>query len=359
MIVYGTMAHDENMAKLRSDLDVERAQRIEEIRRKFASEDRANQAQEINGAAEGMINEQIGRRYASSDAAVADADAGRTDAPLTQEQKDVIAQSKAGARDQVSDVDKLRARIAAGEKAGYDMKTERSQLVSLLNHEDVSALRRETEQNKHEYYKGRLENESRKLDILAAGGGRKSGGSESRDEQWNMKHEDARQKYSDKWMESNYTVKGDDGKDAPDRVLVGKASLARDELASQVGQDAAHKIIQRVISDIGPDKARGLNSDQLVRLAFALARKHAGGGSEQPAGERDAGSSPQKEAETGKAPSSEPAAIKQSDLEMMVSDAKRSGTTGRNWLKKNYDRLSIDQMKLVEKELNIGSGSEL
>lgn len=360
MVMYGTMAHQENMAQLQSDLDVQRAQRIEEMKRKFGDEDRAKQAQEINGVAEGMINDQIKRRFAPSDAAVADADAGRTDARLTQDQKDVIAQSKAGARDEVSDADKLRARISAGEKAGYDMKAERSQLVSLLNHEDVAALRKEESQRKTDYYNRRLDQHDRELNIREANGGGRGAKGGARDDHWDDKSETKERDRSDKWLGANYKITSPEtGKSEPDTALIEKASLVRDELADRVGARAAHTLVQRVISDIGRDKARSLSTDQLTNLAFALARKHAGGGSEQPAGERDAGSSPQKEAEPGKAPSSEPAAIKQSDLEMMVSDAKRSGTTGREWLKKNYDRLSIDQMKLVEKELKIGSGSEL
>lgn len=316
-IVYGSMAHQENMAQLQQQLDIDRAQRIEEMKRNFAAADRATQAREINAGAEGMIDEKIGRRFASSDAAVADAQAGKTDMPMTQEQLDVIAQSKAGARDEVSDADKLRARIAAGEKAGYDMTKERSQLVSLLNHEDVSALRRETEKNKHEYYKGRLENESRKLDILAAGGGRGAKGG-ARDDHWDDKSETKERDRSDKWLGANYKITNPEtGKSEPDTTLIEKASLVRDELADRVGSRAAHTLVQRVISDIGRDKARGLSTDQLTSLAFALAKKHSGGGSERPAGERDAGSSPQKEAETGKAPSSEPAARNKSEYGLL------------------------------------------
>lgn len=356
MVMYGTMAHQENMAQLQSDLDVQRAQRIEEIKRQFGEQDRARQAREINGAAEGMINEKIGRRYAESDAAVADAEAGRTDAPLTQEQKDVIAKSKAGARDDVSDVDKLRARIDAGEKAGYDMKTERSQLVSLMNHEDVAAVRRESEKNKHDYYKGRLENESRRLDILAAGGGRGGSGG---DPNYSDKSETKERDRSDKWLGANYKITNPEtGKLEPDSTLIEKASLVRDELADRVGARNAHTLVQRVISDIGRDKARGLSTDQLTSLAFALAKKHAAGG-DKPAGDRDSGAPSQKEPEAGKTPEAAPAGVKQSDLDVMLKDAVRNGSTGRAWLKKNYDRLTTDQMFSVEKALNIGSGSEL
>lgn len=166
-IVYGSMAHQENMAQLQQQLDIDRAQRIEEMKRNFAAADRATQAREINAGAEGMIDEKIGRRFASSDAAVADAQAGKTDMPMTQEQLDVIAQSKAGARDEVSDADKLRARIAAGEKAGYDMTKERTQLIQLADSEaraedrkELARIRDEDRKDKHEYYMGKLAKDS-------------------------------------------------------------------------------------------------------------------------------------------------------------------------------------------------------
>jgi hypothetical protein len=51
-------------------------------------------AARFQAAQQGIINDKMNQKYGTSDAAVADADAGNTDAPLTDDQKAAIAQAK-------------------------------------------------------------------------------------------------------------------------------------------------------------------------------------------------------------------------------------------------------------------------
>lgn len=134
---YGTYLK-EDLMKEQQQLDIERMQRVEEIKQMLADKERGARAAEIDKGTEGLIAAKIGNRYAGSDAAVADAAAGRTDAPLTPEQLAVIQQSKDGARGDLSMRDKLEARIDAGLKAGYDMSREMATLSQLTTTEATS-----------------------------------------------------------------------------------------------------------------------------------------------------------------------------------------------------------------------------
>lgn len=100
-------AHDAEDIQARRDVRLDdlaekRARTMEELKVEFSDRARTNMVGRIDNAKTGLINSSMNRKYAGSDAAVAAADAGETDAPLTQEQKDVIAQSKQ------ADADKLR-----------------------------------------------------------------------------------------------------------------------------------------------------------------------------------------------------------------------------------------------------------
>lgn len=131
---YGTYLK-EDLMKEQQQLDIERMQRVEEIKQMLADKERGARAAEIDKGTEGLIAAKIGNRYAGSDAAVSDAAAGRTDAPLTPEQLAVIQQSKDGARGDLSMRDKLEARIEAGSKAGYDMSKDMNLLAHLTTTE--------------------------------------------------------------------------------------------------------------------------------------------------------------------------------------------------------------------------------
>jgi hypothetical protein len=77
-----------------SDLALQRAKALEDYKLQAANTQREAQAQRIGAAQQGIVNGRLATKYAQSDQAVAAADAGQTDAPLTDEQRAVIAQSK-------------------------------------------------------------------------------------------------------------------------------------------------------------------------------------------------------------------------------------------------------------------------
>lgn len=87
-----------------------------------ANQLRTEQVGRLASAKEAVIQQQLGQKYAPVDAAVAAADAGQTDAPLTPEQRAVIDQSKA--IDLKSLADDPKAYIAAAMQTGdLDAKT--------------------------------------------------------------------------------------------------------------------------------------------------------------------------------------------------------------------------------------------
>lgn len=147
---YGSVLK-EDLMKEQKQLEIERAQRIAEINQMMADKERGARAAEIDKGTEGLIASKIGNRYAGSDAAVADAAAGRTDAPLTPEQLAVIQQSKDGARGDLSMREKLEARIEAGSKAGYDMSKDMNLLAHLSQQETLSEDRKAKRESDKEY----------------------------------------------------------------------------------------------------------------------------------------------------------------------------------------------------------------
>ena len=88
-----------DLLQQRSDLETAKAQTLAKFNSDLAisqaSQQRADQVARIGAAQDGLIQGRMAQKYAGSDAAVADAAAGNTDMPLTQDQQDVIAQSKA------------------------------------------------------------------------------------------------------------------------------------------------------------------------------------------------------------------------------------------------------------------------
>lgn len=90
--------NEETLNAQRSDLETKRQMALEQFKNelgiKTADQLRTAQVDRIGTAQRGIVGQAIDSKYAPSDAAVAAADAGQTDAPLTDEQKAVIAQSK-------------------------------------------------------------------------------------------------------------------------------------------------------------------------------------------------------------------------------------------------------------------------
>jgi hypothetical protein len=119
---------ESKLASLRSDLELQRQKALEDFKVTQANQQREAQAGRISTAAEGIVNSKLGQKYAGSDAAVAAADAGQTDAPLTDEQRGVIAQAKRQDRDALMNDPKIRTQ--AGIQTGDIAPTEAAKLAS-------------------------------------------------------------------------------------------------------------------------------------------------------------------------------------------------------------------------------------
>jgi hypothetical protein len=84
----------QSLAQVQSDLALQKEQALEQFKIDLANGQRQAMADRIGAAQQGIIGNALGKKYGESDAAVAAADAGQTDAPLTDEQRAVITQSK-------------------------------------------------------------------------------------------------------------------------------------------------------------------------------------------------------------------------------------------------------------------------
>lgn len=130
------MERDERMA----DITTEKAKTLAQFNRNLdvqtANEQRSAASDRINAAQQGIIDSAINQKYAGSDAAVADANAGLTDAPLTPEQQSVIDQSKGQDRAHML-VDPSIRDQAAIQTGDIDPKT----AATLHNKSDIQALK--------------------------------------------------------------------------------------------------------------------------------------------------------------------------------------------------------------------------
>lgn len=94
MISVANQMYKESNAQLDSDLQMQRAQMIEEMKQKMGDKARTDMVSRREEAKSNIVNEAVNSKYSGSDAAVSDAQSGKTDSPMTQEQLDAIAQSK-------------------------------------------------------------------------------------------------------------------------------------------------------------------------------------------------------------------------------------------------------------------------
>lgn len=131
-----------DLEKQRSDLAAQKAKDLAVFSNQLgidsANAQREAQVARIAQAKGGILDNAMDQKYAPSDAAVADAANGLTDAPLTKDQLDAIAQSKA--RDRAAlDADPHTAIRAAIQTGDIDPKT----LAQLTDKSDVAAMRAE------------------------------------------------------------------------------------------------------------------------------------------------------------------------------------------------------------------------
>lgn len=172
-------------AEHKSQIESDRAQRVIEMKQKYDEKARTDKVGRIETAKQGIIEESIGTKYAGSDSAVADAEAGRTDSPLTEEQKATIKLAKDTDRETLSnDPDTY---LKAGMKTG-DLDIEKVVAIVKQDRANAIAMRRQLHDERKlsnderkteiqaDYNNRRLDNDSRKIDAMIANSMR-SGGS--------------------------------------------------------------------------------------------------------------------------------------------------------------------------------------
>lgn len=135
-----------DLMQQQSDLETAKMKAADDYKMQLANQARTNEATAMGAARTGIVNSQLGQKYAGSDAAVAAADAGQTSAPLTDDQKAAIQQSKDLDRQRLmDDPDTLKQ---AGAQTGYlntmqlatlNQKQDHDQayLMAKQNHDDT------------------------------------------------------------------------------------------------------------------------------------------------------------------------------------------------------------------------------
>lgn len=142
--------HDEeSLMQERASLETEKAKSIATFNNQLGM-DTANQQRQamtdrISGAQNGIINQAMGQKYAGSDAAVAAANAGQTDAPLSDEQQAAIDQSKGIDTQEMQNSSDTYVK-AAMKTGDINPKT----IASLANKNDAAQMKSESAQSKLE-----------------------------------------------------------------------------------------------------------------------------------------------------------------------------------------------------------------
>lgn len=130
------LAGQKQLAQMQADLGLQKAEALAQFQSDLADTNRQDMVDRINEAKTGIINGQIASKYAQSDAAAQDAADGNTDAPLTDEQKDAIAQSKALDAQRLQD-DPNVYRQAATQTGDLDPKT----VSTMANQQEIMGLK--------------------------------------------------------------------------------------------------------------------------------------------------------------------------------------------------------------------------
>jgi hypothetical protein len=135
-------ANQKDLVQLQSQLALDKEKAIEQFRAQLgvdtANSQRQAMVDRIGAAKTGIIGQALATKYGQSDAAVADADAGNTDAPLTDEQKAAIAQAKQLDADRLANDGDVatRAAIATGD-------IDPAKAATLASQKDIAQLRQE------------------------------------------------------------------------------------------------------------------------------------------------------------------------------------------------------------------------
>lgn len=131
-------AADMDLLRERERLEGDRQKMILNLQNDMANRQRAEQAARIDAAQNSIVDKAMDKKYLQSDDAVRAANAGETDAPLTDEQRAVISQARQADHDRL--MDDSHTRIAAAIKSGdIDPKT----MATLTSREDINQMRAE------------------------------------------------------------------------------------------------------------------------------------------------------------------------------------------------------------------------
>jgi hypothetical protein len=153
-----------------------------------ADQRRMDRVARVDSAKQGLVSDAMGAKYAGSDAAVAAADAGQTDAPLSAEQKAVISQAKGTDRTAMMNdpMTSVQASVKTGDLLPHDAavlalgekradREERKIAVTEAanaareRQTDLRDLRKwETELLKLDLQQGNLDAQNRKIDAMIA-----------------------------------------------------------------------------------------------------------------------------------------------------------------------------------------------
>jgi hypothetical protein len=255
--------------RLRSDLDLQKAEALEQFKNQTAL-DMGNQTRQamvdrINAAKGGIINQALAAKYGQSDAAVADADAGNTDAPLTDDQKAAIAQAKGLDADRLANDPDVatKAAIATGD-------IDPAKAATLLNQKEITQLRQEGYMRSVE---AKLEAAKDRSDVMLAIAqirAESAGG-------------DGKMPSDAKMIE--YLVKnGMDKKTATDRVMGTGAGATKDPvaMATQLASSLINSNAVKVTKDDPPGTTQASKAMEIATGQIQAAEKRFGRGADTP-----------------------------------------------------------------------------
>jgi hypothetical protein len=151
-----------------------------------ADQRRMDRVARVDSAKQGLVSDAMGAKYAGSDAAVAAADSGQTDAPLSAEQKAAIAQAKGSDRQAMLNdpMTSVQASVKTGDLLPHDAavlalgekRADREERKMDINERATAARERqtdlrdlrkwETELLKLDLQQGNLDAQNRKIDAM-------------------------------------------------------------------------------------------------------------------------------------------------------------------------------------------------
>lgn len=152
--------HDMERMDKQQELEMQKLEQTKRLAKELADEERQAKAKRISTAKEEIIDRLIGSKYADSDAAVAAADRGQTDMPLTDEQRKTIAMAKVNDRSSLASDPTIA--VEAGMRTGdIDFK----EYAAIISQERANRIKERQQSWKESVDEQRLLLQERGLDI--------------------------------------------------------------------------------------------------------------------------------------------------------------------------------------------------